>query len=124
MRRLALIPCFFLIGCDTPRAIIPTGHFVLQGGTQYNMAAVKAQVDYIKERVPGAEVYVHPHSGEAGAIAAILLVDVLDDLLAALMRDIQVNVRRFSPLPGEKALEQQPHAHRVDRRDTQAIADG
>jgi activator of 2-hydroxyglutaryl-CoA dehydratase/predicted nucleotide-binding protein (sugar kinase/HSP70/actin superfamily) len=44
--------------------------FVLQGGTQYNMAAVKAQVDYIKERVPGAEVYVHPHCGEAGAIGA------------------------------------------------------
>jgi activator of 2-hydroxyglutaryl-CoA dehydratase/predicted nucleotide-binding protein (sugar kinase/HSP70/actin superfamily) len=44
--------------------------FVLQGGTQYNMAAVKAQVDYIKDRVPGAEVYVHPHCGEAGAIGA------------------------------------------------------
>ena len=49
------------------------GHrFVLQGGTQYNLAAVKAQVDYIKERVPGAEVYVHPHTGEAGAIGAAL----------------------------------------------------
>jgi activator of 2-hydroxyglutaryl-CoA dehydratase/predicted nucleotide-binding protein (sugar kinase/HSP70/actin superfamily) len=44
--------------------------FVLQGGTQYNLAAVKAQVDYIRERVPGAEVYVHPHCGEAGAIGA------------------------------------------------------
>ncbi|MCG5055276.1 MAG: CoA activase [Myxococcales bacterium] len=44
--------------------------FVLQGGTQYNLAAVKAQVDYIKERVPEAEVYVHPHCGEAGAIGA------------------------------------------------------
>jgi len=44
--------------------------FVLQGGTQYNLAAVKAQVDYIKERVPDAEVYVHPHTGEAGAIGA------------------------------------------------------
>jgi activator of 2-hydroxyglutaryl-CoA dehydratase/predicted nucleotide-binding protein (sugar kinase/HSP70/actin superfamily) len=44
--------------------------FVLQGGTQYNLAAVKAQVDYIKERVPGGEVYVHPHCGEAGAIGA------------------------------------------------------
>jgi predicted nucleotide-binding protein (sugar kinase/HSP70/actin superfamily) len=44
--------------------------FVLQGGTQKNMAAVKAQVDYIKERVPGAEVYVHPHTGEAGALGA------------------------------------------------------
>jgi predicted nucleotide-binding protein (sugar kinase/HSP70/actin superfamily) len=46
--------------------------FVLQGGTQYNLAAVKAQVDYILERVPGAEVYVHPHTGEAGAIGAAM----------------------------------------------------
>lgn len=46
--------------------------FVLQGGTQHNLAAVKAQVDYIKERVPGAEVFVHPHSGEAGAIGAAM----------------------------------------------------
>ena len=46
--------------------------FVLQGGTQYNLAAVKAQVDYIMERVPDAEVVVHPHTGEAGAIGAAL----------------------------------------------------
>jgi predicted nucleotide-binding protein (sugar kinase/HSP70/actin superfamily) len=45
---------------------------VLQGGTQYNLAAVKAQVDYIKERVPDGEVYVHPHTGEAGAIGAAM----------------------------------------------------
>jgi activator of 2-hydroxyglutaryl-CoA dehydratase/predicted nucleotide-binding protein (sugar kinase/HSP70/actin superfamily) len=44
--------------------------FVLQGGTQKNMAAVKAQVDYIRERVPNAEVHVHPHTGEAGALGA------------------------------------------------------
>lgn len=46
--------------------------FVLQGGTQYNLAAVKAQVDYIRERVPDADVVVHPHCGEAGAIGAAL----------------------------------------------------
>ncbi len=46
--------------------------FVLQGGTQYNLAAVKAQVDYILERVPGAEIFIHPHPGEAGAIGAAL----------------------------------------------------
>ncbi len=44
--------------------------FVLQGGTQHNLAAVKAQVDYIKDRVPGGIVKVHPHTGEAGAIGA------------------------------------------------------
>jgi activator of 2-hydroxyglutaryl-CoA dehydratase/predicted nucleotide-binding protein (sugar kinase/HSP70/actin superfamily) len=46
--------------------------FVLQGGTQNNLAVVKAQVDYIAERVPGAEIMVHPHCGEAGAIGAAL----------------------------------------------------
>ena len=46
--------------------------FVLQGGTQHNLAALKAQVDYIKDRVPGAEVFVHPHTGEAGAIGAAM----------------------------------------------------
>ena len=46
--------------------------FVLQGGTQRNLAAVKAQVDYIRQRVPGAEIVVHPHCGEAGAIGAAM----------------------------------------------------
>jgi activator of 2-hydroxyglutaryl-CoA dehydratase/predicted nucleotide-binding protein (sugar kinase/HSP70/actin superfamily) len=44
--------------------------FVLQGGTQHNLAALKAQVDYIEKRVPDAAVFVHPHCGEAGAIGA------------------------------------------------------
>ena len=47
-------------------------HFVLQGGTQYNQAALKAQVDYIKTQVPDAQVDVHPHPGEAGAYGAAL----------------------------------------------------
>ncbi len=46
--------------------------FVLQGGTQHNLAAVKAQVDYIKERVPDAEIFLHPHTGEAGAHGAAM----------------------------------------------------
>ncbi len=55
-----------------PRLAALGTKYVLQGGTQYNLAAVKAQVDYIKERVPNAEVYVHPHTGEAGAIGAAM----------------------------------------------------
>ena len=53
-----------------PRLASLGRRFVLQGGTQYNLAAVKAQVDYIKGRVPDAEVFVHPHAGEAGALGA------------------------------------------------------
>ncbi len=48
--------------------------FILQGGTQNNLAAVKAQVDFIHERFKGSgkipEITVHKHAGEAGAIGA------------------------------------------------------
>jgi len=46
--------------------------FVLQGGTQKNMAAVKAQVDYIKDKVPEADVQVHKYCSTAGAIGCAL----------------------------------------------------
>ncbi len=55
-----------------PRMSALGTRFVLQGGTQRNEAALKAQVDYIKERVPDAEVLLHPHCGEAGAIGAAM----------------------------------------------------
>lgn len=57
---------------QVPRLAELGKRFVLQGGTQRNLAAVKAQVDYIKERVPDAEIFVHPHCGEAGAIGAAM----------------------------------------------------
>jgi hypothetical protein len=37
------------------------------------LAVVKAQVDFIKSKIPDAEVVVHPYSGEAGAIGAGLV---------------------------------------------------
>jgi predicted CoA-substrate-specific enzyme activase len=46
--------------------------FVLQGGTHRNLAVVKAQVDFVRAKVPDAEIVVHPYSGEAGAIGAAL----------------------------------------------------
>ena len=46
--------------------------FVLQGGTQNNMAAVKTQTDFITSRFHGTgiepRVVVHKHCGESGAI--------------------------------------------------------
>jgi len=47
--------------------------YILQGGTHKNLAVVKAQVDFIRSKVPDAEVVVHPYSGEAGAIGAALV---------------------------------------------------
>ncbi len=46
--------------------------FVLQGGTHRNLAVVKAQVDFVRDKVPNAEIVVHPYCGEAGAIGAAL----------------------------------------------------
>ena len=47
--------------------------YILQGGTHRNLAVVKTQVDFIKSKVPEAEIVVHPYSGEAGAIGAALV---------------------------------------------------
>ena len=49
--------------------------FVLQGGTQRNLAVVKAEVDFIREHYHGdgqPEIVVHPNCREAGAIGAAL----------------------------------------------------
>ncbi|HCN36543.1 MAG TPA: CoA activase [Bacteroidetes bacterium] len=50
--------------------------FVLQGGTQHNLAAVKTQVDFIEDRFKGSgikpEIFVHKHTGEAGAIGCAI----------------------------------------------------
>jgi len=50
--------------------------FILQGGTQHNLAAVKAQVDFIESRFKDKgskpNVIVHEHCGESGAIGAAI----------------------------------------------------
>ncbi len=71
--------------------------FVLQGGTQKNLAAVKAQHDYILSKVPDGRILVHPHTGESGAIGAALEVmgesssfigfDALETLSFSSLRD-------------------------------------
>jgi len=49
--------------------------FVLQGGTQKNLAVVKAELDFIRKHYHGTgtpEVTIHPNCSEAGAIGAAL----------------------------------------------------
>lgn len=65
--------------------------FVLQGGTHRNLAVVKAQVDFIRSKVPDGEIVVHPHCGEAGAIgAALLAVEWLTQGLPSRFRGFNV----------------------------------
>jgi predicted CoA-substrate-specific enzyme activase len=64
----------FLYVASIPNLASLGSRFVLQGGTQNNMAVVKAEVDFIRSsfRANGRqpEVIVHEHCGESGAIGA------------------------------------------------------
>ena len=58
-----------------------------------------------------------------GAVPAVLLVHVLDDFFPPVVLDIEVDVGRLRPFPGQEPLEEQVHLHGVDRRHPQAVAD-
>ena len=75
----------------------------------------------LPHRGPAAVAHDVRHHG--GAVAAVLPVDVLDHLLAAVVHDVEIDVGRLVPLARQEALEQQLHPRRVDGRDPQAVAD-
>ena len=58
---------------------------------------------------------------QRGALVGVLAVDVLDHLLAPLVLEIHVDIRRLIALPRNKALEQQRHLHRRHLGDEQAV---
>lgn len=64
----------FLYVASIPNLAKLGTRFILQGGTQKNLAAVKAEVDFVKSHFRSdqaeAEVIVHEHCGESGAIGA------------------------------------------------------
>jgi predicted CoA-substrate-specific enzyme activase len=64
----------FLYVASIPNLASLGTRFVLQGGTQNNLAVVKAEVDFIRSsfRANGKEpeIIVHEHCGESGAIGA------------------------------------------------------
>jgi predicted CoA-substrate-specific enzyme activase len=64
----------FLYVASIPNLAALGSRFVLQGGTQNNLAVVKAEVDFIRASFRAAgktpEIIVHEHCGESGAIGA------------------------------------------------------
>ena len=64
----------FLYVASIPNLANLGTRFVLQGGTQNNMAVVKSEVDFINQSFRAAgkkpEIIVHEHCGESGAIGA------------------------------------------------------
>src|SRR5579883_2052416 len=63
------------------------------------------------------------HGGEAGALARIGVVDMLDHLLAPLMLEIDIDIGRLVALVADEALEEQIDLGGIDIGDLQAIAD-
>jgi predicted CoA-substrate-specific enzyme activase len=66
----------FLYVANVPNVANLGRRFVLQGGTQNNLAVVKAEVDFLHSNFADSgckpEIIVHPHCAEAGAIGAAL----------------------------------------------------
>lgn len=64
----------FLYVAKVPSLAALGTRFILQGGTQNNLAVVKAEVDFLRAsfRSSGSEpeIFVHPYCGESGAIGA------------------------------------------------------
>jgi len=64
----------FLYVASIPNLAALGTRFVLQGGTQNNLAVVKTEVDFIRNSFRAAgkqpEIIVHEHCGESGAIGA------------------------------------------------------
>src|SRR5690606_6146364 len=62
-------------------------------------------------------------AGHRRVVAPVPVVDVLDDLLAPVGLEVQVDVRHGAALVGEEALEDEAARQRVDRRDVQQVGD-
>ena len=66
----------FLYVAKVPNLAALGTRFVLQGGTQNNLAVVKAEIDFLRANFRSAgkepEIVVHPHCGESGAIGAAI----------------------------------------------------
>ena len=85
---------------------------------------VLRQAEHLADVANGAAAAVADDGrGEAGALARVGLVDVLDHLLAPLVLEIDVDVGRLAPLGRDETLEQKIDLERVDVGDAEAIAD-
>ncbi len=63
-------------------------------------------------------------SGDAGAFAPVFAIDVLNDLFASLVLEIDIDVGWFAPLGRYEAFEQEVRAFGIDLGHAKTITDG
>ena len=56
-------------------------------------------------------------------MATVLVINILNDFLAPLMLEINVNIRRLVTLLGDEPFEQQVHARRIHLSDSEHVTD-
>ena len=85
---------------------------------------VLGEAEGLADLADGRTAAIGDHGGgDAGAVAAVFAVDILNDLLAPLVLEIDVDVGRLAPLRRDEALEQQIGAVGIDLGDAEAEAD-
>ncbi len=86
---------------------------------------VLRQPERLADFADGAAAAIADYGADdGGAIASIAVVDVLDDLLAPLVLEIDVDVGRLVAAGGDEALEQQIVLGGIDGGDAEHVADG
>ena len=97
-RRTVLLEAFRQVG-----GAVPPGHGLAQVVHEHRVQAQGlAHVPHCAAGAVGDQ-----GGGQGGALAAVLFVDVLDNLFAPLVLEVHVDIRWFVPLLRDEALEQQ-----------------
>ena len=86
---------------------------------------IEREAECLADVADGRAAAIGDHGrGEAGAVAAVFFVDILQHFLAVLVLEIDVDVGGFVPFAADESLEEQIAVSRVDRRHAQTIANG
>ena len=86
---------------------------------------IGGEPEYLSHLTERALAAISDDLGHHGCtIASVSLVDLLDDLLAPLVLEVDIDVRRLSPRARHEALEQKRTTHRIHCCDPQRITNG
>ena len=97
---------------EAPPAACPSASSAVCGNAEH-----LAHVAHRRARAVADDVRDHRR-----VAPAVALVHPLDDLFAALVLDVEVDVGRLGALAAQEALEEQVHAYRIDRGDAEAVS--